>query len=128
MNPETTEKPTSVRDAVRQITIKTLSSIETVVDAASNSQEPDAVTLRDLARQSLRSGVAFGRLSNAVVGQMSHTIAGLAKAQIKTGRRSLRTGGALLAGTASGVLAGIAERMQPASANKSDQSKPVRGD
>jgi hypothetical protein len=125
MNTETTEKPFSVRDAVRHITLKTLSSIETVVDEARNSQEPDAVTLRDLATQARRSGVAFGRLGNAAVGQMNRTIAGLARAQIKTGGRTLRTGGALLAGAASGVLAGIAEHMQPASAN---QSKPVRGD
>lgn len=128
MNTETTEKPASVRDAVKQITLKTLSSIETVVDAARDCQEPDAVTLRDLARQARRSGVAFGRLGNAAMGQMSGTIAGLAKAQIKTGRRTLRTGSALLAGTASGILAGIAERLQPASATKHDPSKPDSGD
>jgi hypothetical protein len=122
------DKPANVRDAVRQITLKTLSSIETVVDAARSSQGPDTVTLRDLAKHARRTSTAFGRLGNAALGQLNCIIVDLAKTQIKTGKHTLRTGGALLAGTASGMLAGIAERLQPASANKSDQSKPGSGD
>jgi hypothetical protein len=122
------DKPANVRDAVRQMTLKTLSSIETVLDEERKSERPDAVTLRDLAKQARRTGIAFGRLGNAALGQLNGVIVDLAKAQIKTGKHTLRTGGALLAGTASGILAGIAERLQPASAHKSDQSKPGSGD
>lgn len=122
------DKAANVRDAVRRVTLKTLSSIEMVVDETRNSQGPDAVTLRDLARHARRSGTAFGRLGHAALGQFNCIVADLAKAQIKTGKHTLRKGGALLAGTASGMLAGIAEHLQPASANKSDPSKPGSGD
>lgn len=132
MTTETTEpcfqdRPASVRDAVRQVTLKALSSVETLVDAANRRQEPNAVTLGDVANHARRAGVAFGRLGNAALRDMNHTIAGLAKAQIAAGKYTLRTGGALLAGSASGVLAGLAERLQP-SAIKSDRSQPPSGD
>ena len=48
-------------------------------------------------------------------------------APIKGGKHTLRSGGALLAATASGMLAGIAERLEPASAKPSDESKPDNG-
>ncbi|MCE5310690.1 MAG: hypothetical protein LLG20_23875 [Acidobacteriales bacterium] len=133
MNTETTEarfqdKPASVRDALRQVKLKVLSSVETLVDAARHPQEPNAVTLRDVANQARRTGVAFGRLGNAELRDMNRTIAGLAKTQIAVGKYALRTGGALVAGSVSGVLAGIAERLQPPPAGKSDQSKPPGGD
>jgi hypothetical protein len=131
MNTETTEsrfqdRPASVRNAMRQATLKALSSVETLVDAASRPQEPNAVTLRDVANHARRTAVAFGRLGNAALRDMNRTIAGLVKAQITVSKYTLRTGGALLAGSASGVLAGLAERLQPP-ANKSDQSEPASG-
>jgi len=118
------DKAANIHDAIRRVTLKTLSSIETVVDEAKKSPGPDAVTLRDLARHARRSGTAFGRLGHAALGQFNCIVADLAKAQIKTGKHTLRTGGALLTGAASGMLAGIAERLQPASATKNDPSKP----
>lgn len=126
-NTETT-KPTSVRDAARQLTLKALSSVEALADAASHPQEPNAVTLRDVASHARRTGVAFGRLGNAAWRDMNRTIAGLAKAQIAVGKHALRKGSALVAGSASGVLAGIAERLQPPPAGKGDQSQPPSGD
>ncbi len=121
------DKPANVRAAAQQVTLKALSSIETAVDVARSPQGPDTVTLRDLARHMQRTGTAYCRLSNAALGQMNRIVVDLARTQIKTGRHALRTGGALLAGTASGVLAGISEHLKPRSTNESDQSKPGSG-
>ena len=101
------DKPANVRAAVRQITLKTLSSIETAVDVARNPQGPDTVTLRDLVRHMRRTGTAYRRLGNAALGQINRIVVDLARTQIRTGKHALCTGGALLAGTASGMLAGI---------------------
>jgi hypothetical protein len=133
MNTETTEprsqdKPASVRNAMRQVTLKALSSVETLVDAARRYQDPDAVTLHDVARHARRTGVAFVRLGNVTLRETNRTITGHAKAQIAFGKYVLRTGGALVASSASGVLAGIAERLQPSPAGKGDQSQPRSGD
>lgn len=121
-------KAANVRDAVRQITLKTLSSIEMVVDDARSSQGPDVVTLHDVAKQVRRTGAAFGQLADTGLGRCNCMAADLAKAQIKIGKHAFRAGGALLASTASGMLAGIAERLQPIPVNRSDQSKPGSGD
>lgn len=137
MNTETTEQHSQAnaeheagytRDVIRQITLKALSSMETVIDEAKGSQGADAVTLRDLAKHARRTRIAFGRLANVSLGQMNHMIVSLAKVQINTGKHTLRTGGAVFAAMGSGVAAGITERLQPRTANKSGQSKPGSGD
>jgi hypothetical protein len=81
------------------------------VDAPRNSQAADAVTRLGFAKQARRASIAFGRLGNAALEQMNRTIVGLAKAQINTAKSSLCTGGAVFAGMASGVHAGIARCM-----------------
>ncbi len=78
------KKVVKVREAARQMTLKTLSRIETAVDEVKSSS-------------------------------------------IKGSKHTLCSGGAVLAATVSGMLAGIAERLEPASANPSDESKPDNG-
>lgn len=121
-------KAANVRDAVRQITLKTLSSIKMVVDDARSSQGPDVVTLHDVAKHVRRTGTAFGRIADAGLGRCNCMAGDLAKVQMKIGKHALRAGGALLAGTASGMLAGIAESLQPTPVKRSDQPKPGSGD
>jgi hypothetical protein len=127
-HPKPENKPAKIRDAAQQITLRTLSNVERMVDAAKTPPEPIAIAVRDLARNARQTRIAFGRLGNAALGQMDRSILGPAKAQIKTGKNTFRKGGALLAGTASGVLAGIAERLQPSPIRKDDHSKPVSDD
>ena len=106
------DKVANVRATVRQIARKTLSRIETLVEGKRSAQGTNPVTLRDLAKHAQHSCTEFERLGKTALSQ-----------RVRTGSHTFRSGSALIASTASGLLAGLADHLQQAPSNKRDRSK-----
>lgn len=102
--------------------------IETLSDAARSATGFAEATLRDLAGHARSSGTAVGHQVTAAAAQLGDAIAGTAETQLETGTQTLRASGALLASMASGMLAGIAERLQSASGGKTGKKSPGSSD
>ena len=73
----------------------------------------------------MRSSGHEGTAAPALLGD---AIAGTAEPQLETGTQTLRASGALLANMASGMLAGITERLQSASGGKAHKKSPGSSD
>lgn len=98
--------------------------IETMRNAAKGATGFASATLQDLADHARNSGTHVGGRVAASLGQLRDTVGDLARAQFEAGAHGLRSGGALLAGMASGFLAGIAERLQPDRSARTDAEPP----
>ncbi len=106
------EKVANVRETVRQIARNTLSSIEAIVEGKRSARGTNPVTLRDLAKHAQHSCTEFGRLGKAALSE-----------SVNSGKSTFRSGSVLVASTASGLLAGLADHLQGRSSNKRDRSK-----
>jgi hypothetical protein len=86
--------------------------IDTLSGAAHTAQGAARATFEDLARHAQASGTAIGRQlreSAALSGQVSDA----ARAQFRAGMEAAATSGAIFARAAAGVLAGLAEAIDP---------------
>ncbi len=102
--------------------------IDTLRNAARGASGLAAETFHDLAEHARNSGTQVGSRVNDSLGRLRDAIGDLARTQFEAGAETLRSGGALLAGMASGFLAGIAERLQPDRSEDSGTGTPPSRD
>lgn len=93
--------------------------IETISDAADNTAGLTQSILRDLTDHAVASGTAVGSRVKLALPELTHAIADTAREHTEIGTQFMRNEGTLLASLAAGMLKGIAERLQPASSDKS---------
>ncbi len=101
--------------------------IETISDAADNTAGFTQSILRDLTDHAVASGTAVGSRVKLALPELTHAIADTAREQAEIGTQFMRNEGALLASLAAGMLKGIAERLQPASSDKSAPNSSAKG-
>jgi hypothetical protein len=86
--------------------------VDTLSGAARTAQGTARATFEDLARHAQASGTAVGRqLRDSAA--MSGQVADAARAQFRAGMEAAATSGAIFARAAAGVLAGLAEAIDP---------------
>ena len=100
-------------------TLQTL-FIETLQDAARNTQGVVQATLTELAEHARTSGSAVGQRTRIALDQLARAITASARDQAEKGTEVLRHEAALLAGLAAGLLQGIAARLESKDADKDD--------
>lgn len=100
-------------------TLQTL-FIETLQDAARNTQGVVQATLTELAEHARTSGSAVGQRTRIALDQLAQAITVSARDQAKKGTEVLRHEAALLAGLAAGLLQGIAARLESKDTDKDD--------
>lgn len=86
--------------------------VDTLGEAARAARGAAKATLEDLARHAESSGTAVGRQlreSAELSGQMAHAV----REQFKAGMEAAAASGAMFSRAAAGVLAGIAEALEP---------------
>ncbi len=91
--------------------------VNTLAEAARNASGHAQTTLRELAEHARTSGTAVGTGVAGAAAQLARAFAGLARDQVESGAQTLRNEAGLLAALASGLLRGIADRLQPPAAD-----------
>ncbi|MBW6494033.1 MAG: DUF2934 domain-containing protein [Burkholderiaceae bacterium] len=99
------------------VTLQTL-FIETLQDAARNTQGVVQATLSELAEHTRTSGSAVGQRTKIALDQLAQAITVSAHDQAKKGTEVLRHEAALLAGLAAGLLQGISARLESKDTDK----------
>lgn len=78
-------------------------------------------TLHELAEHARSSGTAVGGRIGAAASELAHALADLTRDQMHSSTQTLRNEAGLLAALASGMLRGLADRLQP---GRTDDGKP----
>lgn len=98
-------------------TLQTL-FIETLQDAARNTQGVVQATLAELAEHARTSGSAVGHRTKVALDQLAQALKSSARNQAQEGTEVLRHEAALLAGLAAGLLQGVAARLASKNTDK----------
>lgn len=98
-------------------TLQTL-FIETLQDAARNTQGVVQATLTELAEHARSSGSAVGQRIRIALDQLADTVKAGAREQARKGVEVVRHEAALLAGLAAGLLHGVAARLESKESDK----------
>lgn len=102
--------------------------IDTLKTTAASTTGFAAATLHDVADHARNSGTFVGRRVQGSLTQLRHTVGDLAHTQVDASVHGLRSGSALLANIAAGFLAGIAERLEPHTSDKTASDTPAPRD
>lgn len=108
-----------LKKTVKDLAELELLFIETIADAADSAVGFTQSTLHDLADHAGASGTAVGSRIKLALSEITHGVANTAHEQAEIGTQIMRNEGTLLSSLAAGMLKGIAERLQPASSDKS---------
>lgn len=92
--------------------------IETLQDAARNTQGVVQATLAELAEHARTSGSAVGHRTKIALDQLAQALKSSARNQAQKGTEVLRHEAALLAGLAAGLLQGVAARLASKNTDK----------
>lgn len=87
--------------------------LDTLTDIAKNGTDRAAEILGDLATHARNSGTAVGEQVVTALADLQHFVQQTGKAGLEAGVETARTTGAQIVQIASGILAGIADSLQP---------------
>ncbi|BAL24977.1 DUF6781 family protein [Azoarcus sp. KH32C] len=110
-----------LRGTLDQIGAMESNFLNTLADAGRAANGLARTTLHELAEHARHSGTQIGSRVAAASAELTRALAALTRDQVQTGARTVRNEAGLLAALASGMLRGIADRLDP---SKSHDRKP----